>query len=108
MKHKIISPYQIRFTKKSRPADHIFVLKTAIYKYICKKKKLYTCFIDLKKFLTQSCMKLFTSNYYKLGMAVHFMKILKTCIANQSFMLKLGIFSQITSPPKLGLDRVIF
>jgi hypothetical protein len=23
-------------------------------------------------------------------------------------MLKLGIFSQITSPPKLGLDRVIF
>ena len=44
----------------------------------------------------------------QIGIGGSFYEVLKTWIANQSFMLKLGIFSQITSPPKLGLDRVYF
>jgi hypothetical protein len=99
LKNNIISPDQIGFTTKSRPADHIFVLKTSIDKYIYKRKKIYTCFIDLKK--------AFDSVMHEAIYIFHFMKFLKTCIANQSLMLKLGIFSQITSPPKLGLDRLV-
>ena len=45
----IIHYSQIGFLRKSRTCDHIFVLKTMIDKYIKQNKKLYTCFVDLKK-----------------------------------------------------------
>ena len=46
----IISAEQIGFCKGKRTSDHHFVLKTLIDKYTQQNsKKLYTCFIDLKK-----------------------------------------------------------
>lgn len=35
--------------KKCRTADHMFVLKTIIDKYLHKKDKIYACFVDFKK-----------------------------------------------------------
>ena len=42
-------PEQIGFSKGCRTADHIFNLKTIIDSYKLKKKKLYACFVDLRK-----------------------------------------------------------
>jgi hypothetical protein len=49
IKHKLINPFQIGFTKDSRPSDHMFVLKTLIDKYLHKKEKLFACFVDFRK-----------------------------------------------------------
>ncbi len=49
----IYKPHQIAFRKNCRTADHIFVLRTLIDKYVKRKVKdsahLYVCFVDLKK-----------------------------------------------------------
>ena len=49
--NKLINKSQLGFQKEARTADHIFTLKTIINKYVTEKKgkKLYACFIDLKK-----------------------------------------------------------
>ena len=47
--HKSLHYEQIGFRLGCRASDHIFKLKTIICKQFSKSKKLYTCFIDLKK-----------------------------------------------------------
>ena len=49
--NNLISPEQIGFREKSRTADHIFTLKTAVTNHLNEKKgnKVYACFIDLRK-----------------------------------------------------------
>ena len=49
IKHKLINPFKIGFTKDSRPSDHMFVLKTLIDKYLHKKEKLFACFVHFRK-----------------------------------------------------------
>ena len=49
IKHKLINPFQLGFTKDSRPSDHMFVLKTLTDKYLHKKEKLFACFVDFRK-----------------------------------------------------------
>lgn len=44
-----IADEQIGFKEGCRTSDHIFKLKTIIDRYLGKSKKLFTCFIDLKK-----------------------------------------------------------
>ena len=49
--NNLIDKEQIGFQENARTADHILTLKTIINKYVTdqKGKKLYSCFIDLKK-----------------------------------------------------------
>ena len=49
LENKLIGDYQIGFKKDARPADHIFVLKSAIDKYLGNGKKMYACFVDYQK-----------------------------------------------------------
>ena len=44
-----LSEYQIGFRAGCRTSDHIFVLKTLTDIYKKKKKKLFSCFVDLQK-----------------------------------------------------------
>ena len=49
---KFIKPEQTGFRKNCRTADHIFVVKTFVYKYVqnCKNdSKLYACYTDMNK-----------------------------------------------------------
>ena len=74
---------------------------------ISVKKKRYTHALSiLYKLLTQSCMTLFTSNYYKLGLAVHFMKFLKNMYSKSKLHVKIGniLTDNITS--KIGVRQV--
>lgn len=47
--NKIIHDEQIGFKKGSRTSDHIFKLKTLLFKYLRETWKLFTCFGDLRK-----------------------------------------------------------
>ena len=47
--NNIMCKEQIGFKKKSRTSDHVFVLKSIIDKLKKSKKKLYACFVDLRK-----------------------------------------------------------
>ena len=48
-KQNFYNPYQIGFSRDSRTADHIFVLKALLDKYFSKNKKVYACFVDFQK-----------------------------------------------------------
>ena len=47
--NKIQRAEQIGFKKKSRPSDHLLVLKTLVNHYTGSGRKLYACFVDFKK-----------------------------------------------------------
>lgn len=47
--NKTIGPEQAGFKKHHSTIDQAFVLKTLIDFYLCKRKRLYCCFIDYKK-----------------------------------------------------------
>ena len=49
VKNSIIRPEQGGFRKDFRTTDHIFILQTIVEKYIRTGKRVYTCFVDLKK-----------------------------------------------------------
>ena len=49
----MIGDYQIGFKKGSRTADHVFLLKGIIYKYVQKGKKMFACFVDYKKIISK-------------------------------------------------------
>ena len=49
LKNELIRNEQIGFKAGCQTSDHIFKLKTIIDKYLNKSKKVYACFIDLRK-----------------------------------------------------------
>ena len=52
--NNLIDDTQIDFKKNCRTADHMFILRTLIDKYVKKlKSPLYVCFVDMKKSLQQ-------------------------------------------------------
>ena len=62
----IIDYNQIGFRKGFRTSDHVFTLKTLIDNTLYNKKKLYTCFVDLKRHMTQFGGMVYFLNYCKL------------------------------------------
>ena len=48
-KENIKCKEQIGFEKKSRPSDHLLVIKTLIDTYANERKKLFACFVDFQK-----------------------------------------------------------
>ena len=45
----IIRPEQGGFTKLFRTQDHIFTIQSVVNKYLVKNKKIFACYVDLKK-----------------------------------------------------------
>ena len=44
----VISPSQIGFRKDYRTADHIFILKAILNRFLKDNKYVYTCFVDYR------------------------------------------------------------
>ena len=87
---KIIKQNQIAFQKKSRPADHLFVLKNIFQNYTSKGKKLFTCFVDFRK-AYDSVWR--TGMYYKLiksGININTVKLIKDMYDKTSQTLKMN------------------
>ena len=87
---KIITPNQIGFKKKARPADHLFVLKNIFQNYTNKGKKVYTCFVDFQKAYDNVWR---TGMYYKLikyGINIKTIKLIKDMYDKTSQTLKMN------------------
>ena len=59
----LISYNQIGFRKGFRTTDHVFALKTLIEKSLGNNEKLYACFVDFKKPMTQCGERDFYTNF---------------------------------------------
>ena len=89
-KNSIICKEQIGFEKKSRPADHLFVLKTLVDSYNSKNKKIYACFVDFRKafdcvWRTGLFFKLIKSN-----MSLNFIKLIQNMYKKTNNSLKVA------------------
>ncbi len=81
---------QIGFTKKTRPGDHLLVLKTLIDSYKSSGRKLYTCFIDFQKAFDSVWR---TGLMYKLimgGVNLDMVKLIKCMYEKTSQCLKIN------------------
>ena len=78
--HKSLHYEQIGFRLGCRASDHIFKLKTIICKQFSKSKKLYTCFIDLKKAFDSVLHEALFIKLVKYGIGGKFLSVLKPCI----------------------------
>ncbi len=94
MDNKIICKEQIGFEKKSRPADHLLVLKTLIDVYNKKGKKLFTCFVDYQKAFDSVWRAGLFHKLLKYGMNKDLVNIIKNMYDKTSTCLKMN--DQIT------------
>ena len=85
-----IKPEQTGFRKNCRTADHIFVVKTLVDKYVqnCKNgSKLYACYTDMKK-----AFDTVWQNCRKLTLVVKFIISLSLCIVIPVLELNASMF----------------
>ena len=97
-KNKVISPLQIGFKKKARPADHLFVLRNVFEKYMSQGKKIYACFVDFQKAYDNVWR---TGLYYKLikqGVDLQTVKLIKDMYEKTTQIIKMN--RKVTRPLK--------
>ena len=85
-----LSNSQFGFRENHRTADSIFfVLTSLINKYIHKnKKKIYACFVDLRKTFDSVWREALLYKLCKMGVGLHFFKLLKEQHLNTTSSLK--------------------
>ena len=86
-----LSNSQFSFRENHRTADSIFVLKSLINKYIHvhkNKKKIYACFVDLRKAFDSVWRETLLYKLCKMGVGLHFFKLLKEQYLNTTSSLK--------------------
>ena len=84
-----LSNSQFGFRENHRTADSIFVLKSVINKYIHKNKnKIYACFVDLRKAFDSVWREALLYKLCKMGVGLHFFKLLKEQYLNTTSSLK--------------------
>ena len=90
LENKLIGDYQIGFKKDARPADHIFVLKSAIDKYLGNGKKMYACFVDYQKAFDNIWRE---GLYYKMitaGISTSIIKLIRDMYNKNNQCLKMN------------------
>ena len=106
LENKLIGDYQIGFKKDARLADHIFVLKNAIVKYLGNGKKIYACFVDYQKAFDNIWRE---GLYYKMitaGVSSSITKLIRDMYDKNKQYLKMNgwITGQFTSIKELNKD----
>ena len=86
----IYSHSQFGFRENHRTSDSLFILKSLINKYVHKnKKKLYLCFVDLKKAFDSVWREGLLYKMAKLGVGKHFYNTIKNMLSNTKIALKM-------------------
>ena len=85
---KIIHPSQIGFMKGSRTSDHIFVLKCIVESLKQKRRKLYACFIDLKKAFDTVWREAVLYKLLQIGCSDKFTRIIQSMYNNLQCAVK--------------------
>ena len=89
-RHKVINPLQIRFAKKARTSDHMFVLRTLIEKYTKDRNaKLYACFIDFCKAFDRVIHPVLLYKLRKIGISGNFFSVIKDMYVNNFLNVKM-------------------
>ena len=105
-KHKIISDCQIGFTKQARTSDHMFIIKTIIDKYcIAKNKKVFACFVDLKKAFDTVIHERIKLKLLEIGSGSLFYNIIKNMYAVSKSCVKIDDTLSDFSPTQLGVKQ---
>ena len=90
-KHNIIDKCQIGFQKDKRTEDHIYTVQTLINKYTkLYKKKIYSCFIDLRKAFDKVWHLGLFYKLQKLGLGTKFYNIIKQMYTNAEICIKIN------------------
>ncbi len=103
--NNLIGDYQIGFKKGARPSDHIFVLKSAIDRYLENGKKLYACFVDFQKAYDNVWRD---GLYFKLlnaGIKPNFIKVIKDMNDKTQQCLKMNGYITDPFPSLQGLRQ---
>ena len=92
----IMNPLQIAFQKKSRPADHLLVLKSITDNYLSRGRKIYACFVDFQKAYDNVWR---IGMYHKLleyGVEPNLVSLIKDMYDKTKIMLKIN--GKLTAP----------
>ena len=106
IKNNIIDKCQIGFQKEKRTADHIYTLSTLVQKYTkLHKKKLYACFIDLRKAFDKVWHLGLFYKLKKIGVGTNFYHVIKSMYENNEICVKFE--DQITDffMPNVGVKQ---
>ena len=87
--HDILSKVQIGFKKKCRTSDHILTLKTLIDRAFRSAKRLYTCFVDLKKAFDTVNRQALMYKLHCCGVEGSFLNIIRSMYQEVNYALKL-------------------
>ena len=83
-------------------ADHMFILKTLIYKYCSKASgRLYACFVDFRKAFDSVIHDGFRFKLLELGIGTKFYNIIKNMYHSSQSRVRLG--NDLIDPFKLGV-----
>ena len=103
--NNILYKGQIGFRKKCRTSDHILTLKTLIDKYFKSSKRLYACFVDLKKAFDtiNRCSLIFKLS--DLGITADFLDIVRDMYKEVNYCIKVqeGVTENFSS--SVGLKQ---
>ena len=81
---------QLGYRKGAQTNDHILTIKTLIDKYKKKKKKLYTCFVDLKKAFDTISRTLLLHKLTSLNIKGTFFSVLNDMYNNSTAKIKIN------------------
>ena len=82
-------PNQLGFCKEAQTADHIFTLSTCIDKYLGKKKRLLSCFIDYRKAFDSVSREALLYKLANLGIKGRLLECIKHMYSNSKAKIKL-------------------
>ena len=88
--NEIICHEQIGFEKKTRPSDHLLVLKSLMDVYTNSGNKLFACFVDFQKAFDSVWRTMLFYKLIKYGLDLGIVKLLKNMYDKTSFSLKLN------------------
>jgi hypothetical protein len=104
--NNIIHESQIAFKKKSRPSDHMFVLRTLIDKMVKNdRKKLYTCFVDFQKAFDSIPHGALLHKLRNCGVNGNFLKLIRDMYSKTSLCVKTQQQLTTTFPGEVGVRQ---
>ena len=106
VKNNLLSECQIGFIKGCRTADHIFVLRTLIEKYIKRnKQQLFICFVDLKKAFDTVWHTGLLHKLQEAGINGQFYQLLKSMYSQITYRLKVKDGLTAPEPSNIGVRQ---
>ena len=108
LKNELIRNEQIGFKAGCRTSDHIFKLKTIIDKYLNKSKKVYACFIDLRKAFDSVIHSSLFLKPLRVKIRGKYLALLKSLYSNLSLRVIVNSHSLSNAfPSNVGFFKVI-